>query len=132
MDDRPPLSPNVKLWMGHSRGRGEGNTLVIETTNLNDLSWFEHHATFMSDEARLEERLTFIDANTLHYQETMIDPKVFTQPWTIVQPLFRWNATGMAAHDLEDDTVEGCEIGLPHRLNLGFRPYPGLRAIEPK
>ena len=132
LDGRPRLSQRVKLWMGDSRGRWEGNTLVIETANLNDLSWFEHHGTFMSDEARLEERLTFIDANTLHYQETVIDPRVFTRPWTIVQPLFRWNATGIAAHDLEDDTVEHCDIGLPHLFSLGFKPYPGLHAVAPK
>ena len=75
--------------MGDARGRWEGNTLVVETTNLNDWDWFDYTGTFHSDAIGLVERFTFVDANTIQYQFTVTDPKVFTRPWTVAVSLER-------------------------------------------
>jgi hypothetical protein len=87
LDGRKPLPATVKLAMGHSVGRWEGNTLVVETTNLNDWDWFDYTGTFHSDAMTLVERFTVVDANTIDYRATVTDPKVFTKPWTFRIPL---------------------------------------------
>jgi hypothetical protein len=83
LDGRPHVGPNVKLWMGDARGHWEGNTLVVDTTNLNAKSRLSVVGDFFSDKAHLVERMTFVDANTLTYEVTIDDPAVFTRPWTM-------------------------------------------------
>jgi hypothetical protein len=78
-----PLPAAVKLHNGDSRGRWEGNTLVIETSNLNDWSWFDSKGSFHTDGMTLVERLAVMDAKTIDYKVTVTDPKAFTQPWTM-------------------------------------------------
>jgi hypothetical protein len=102
LDGRPPLDPNIRKAMGVSRGHWEGNVLVVEVTNFtNNLSnnWIigaisaapgvpaeslaTGHGIPHSDQYKVTERYTPIDANTIHYEAKIEDPKVFTQPWTI-------------------------------------------------
>jgi len=87
LDARPHLSPRVQQWIGDSRGRFEGNTLVVETRNLkfNEKSRFGvGYLNGVSDEnLRVVERFTRTDANTLTYQATIEDPTVFVKPWTV-------------------------------------------------
>lgn len=83
LDDRPRVAPNVKLWMGEGRGRWEGNTLVVRTTNLKAKSRLDVVGDFFSDNAEIVERFIFIDANTMNYEATITDPTVFTRPWTM-------------------------------------------------
>lgn len=83
LDGRAQPGSDVKLWMGSSRGHWEGNTLVIETANINDSSRLSIIGDFHSDAMRVTERFTFVDQNTLEYRATVDDPKVFTRPWTI-------------------------------------------------
>ena len=87
LDGRPHVSSTVQQWIGDSRGHWEGNTLVVETTNLkfNDKSRFGvTYLNGLSDEhLRVVERFTRGDANTLMYQATIEDATVFTKPWTI-------------------------------------------------
>jgi hypothetical protein len=87
LDGRPQLSQKVQQWTGSSRGHFEGNTLVVETTNLkfNEKSRFGvGYLNGLSDEnLRVVERFTRADANTLTYQATIDDPTVFTKPWTV-------------------------------------------------
>ena len=58
LDGRRPLPGAIKLAMGHSVGRWEGNTLVVETTNINDWDWFDYTGTFHTDAMSLVERFT--------------------------------------------------------------------------
>ena len=83
LSNRPHLPEQVKLHNGDSRGRWEGNTLVIDTTNLNDWSWFDSKGSFHTDAMTLVERLTVVDPKTIDYRVTVTDPKAFTQPWTM-------------------------------------------------
>jgi len=76
-------------WMGWSNGKWEGETLVIDTTGFNDLSWFDRAGNFHSDALHVVERLTAIDADHLNYEATIEDPNVFTRPWKISMPLYR-------------------------------------------
>ncbi|MGH9147036.1 MAG: hypothetical protein ACRD1Q_10025 [Vicinamibacterales bacterium] len=87
LDGRPRLSPNVHQWTGDSRGRWEGNTLVVETANFkfNSKSRFgvQYLAGLSDEHLRIVERFVRTDANTLTYQATIEDPTVFTKPWTV-------------------------------------------------
>ena len=82
LDGRPHVAPNVKLWMGDGRGHWEGNTLVIDTTNVRGAR-LTYIGDFYSDQAHIVERLTFVDADTVNYEATVDDPTVFTRPWTM-------------------------------------------------
>jgi hypothetical protein len=82
LDGRPHVGPNVKLWMGDARGHWEGNTLVIDTTNVRGAR-LTYIGDFYSDKAHIAERLTFVDADTMNYEATVDDPTVFTRPWTM-------------------------------------------------
>ena len=108
-DGRPHLHKSVKLWNGDSRGRWEGNTLVVETTNLNGYAWLDLIGGFMSNEATVVERVTPIDANTISWTATITDPSVFTRPWTT-----RWHFVRDPDNRemWEQACVEGNQFGL--------------------
>lgn len=76
-------------WMGWSVGRWEGETLVIDVTDQMEETWFDRSGNWHSDELHVVERYTAIDANTLNYEATIEDPKVFSRPWKISMPLYR-------------------------------------------
>jgi hypothetical protein len=79
----------VDSWMGWSRGRWEGDTLVVEVTGQREETWFDRAGNYHSDALKVTERYTAIDANTLQYEATIEDPKVFSRPWKIAMPLYR-------------------------------------------
>ena len=81
LDGRPHIASNVKLWMGDARGRWEGNTLVVDTTNMRGAR-LTYIGDFYSENAHVTERMTFVDADNMTYQATVDDPTVFTRPWT--------------------------------------------------
>jgi hypothetical protein len=76
-------------WMGWSIGRFDGDALVIEVTDQMEDTWFDRAGNHHSGDLKVTERYTFIDPNTLQYEATMEDPKVFTRPWKISMPLYR-------------------------------------------
>jgi hypothetical protein len=76
-------------WMGLSRGRWDGDTLVVDVSDFNDQTWFDRAGNFHSDALRVTERYTPISPYHLMYEATIDDPKVFTRPWTIRMPLYR-------------------------------------------
>ena len=113
LDGRGPLDPNIRKALGVSRGRWEGNTLVVEVTNFTtnfENNWVigavsatpgipaeslaTGHGIPHSDMYRVTERYTPIDADTIHYEARIEDPKVFTQPWTLA-----WYAFARAPKD---------------------------------
>ena len=81
LDGRPHIASNVKLWMGDARGHWEGNTLVVDTTNMRGAR-LTYIGDFYSESAHVTERMTFVDADNMTYQATVDDPTVFTRPWT--------------------------------------------------
>jgi hypothetical protein len=89
-DGRQNVSGAFKAWMGHSVGHWEGDTLVIETRNLRRESMINRQP--LSPEGVLIERFTLIDANTLDYRLTVVDPKTWTAPWTVRLPIPRDNS----------------------------------------
>jgi len=86
LDGRPHLPPNVRQWTGSSRGRWEGQTLVVETTNLTDKFAFQG----ASENMRLTERFTRVAEDTIRYQFTVEDPATWTRPWSAEVP---WRKT---------------------------------------
>jgi hypothetical protein len=68
-------------WLGMSVGNWEGNTLVVETVGLDDRAWLDTFAFPKSDEARMIERYTRTDAETLELEQILYDPKYYTAPW---------------------------------------------------
>ena len=83
LNERPHLPANVKLWMGDSRGRWEGNTLHVDVSNKNDKTRFDIVGDFHSDAVRIRERFTVVDADTIRYEATFDDPTVYTRPFTM-------------------------------------------------
>ncbi len=84
-DGRPHLPKNVRQWLGDSRGRWEGNTLVVDTTNFTGKTNFRGSGENM----HLIERFTPIDPGTLMYEFTVDDPESFTKSWTVQIPMTR-------------------------------------------
>jgi hypothetical protein len=80
---------DIDFWMGDSRGRWEGNTLVVDVKNLNEQTWFDKAGNFHSGALHVVERYTLKDRDHLLYEATLDDPKVFTRPWKISMPLYR-------------------------------------------
>jgi hypothetical protein len=98
-----------RMWMGDSRGRFDGDTLIIETTNFTNRTGLgsNGNGAVHSENLRLVERLRRVDADTVRYEFTVHDPEIYTQPWTV-------------AFDL--DSREGYEIYeyACHEGNLGL------------
>ncbi len=84
-----PPAEGIEFWMGDSRGRWDGDTFVVNVTNHNDKTWFDMSGNFHSEALRLEERYTLLDADTIRYEVTVEDPKVFTRPWKMSMSLYR-------------------------------------------
>ncbi len=76
-------------WMGWSVARWEGDTLVIDVTDQVEETWFDRAGNFHSDALHVVERYSFSDRNTINYEATIEDPKVFSRPWKISMPIYR-------------------------------------------
>jgi len=79
----------IDFWMGDSRGRWDGNTLVVDVTNFNDQTWFDRAGNFHSDALHVTERFTRTGPDHISYEATIEDPKVFSRPWKMSMPLYR-------------------------------------------
>ena len=96
LDGRPHVSENIRLWMGDSRGRWEGDTLVVDVTNFTDKGWIANNGAVrrikgipQSEKLRVVERFTRTDENTIRYEVTIEDSEMYTAPWKVSMPLTR-------------------------------------------
>jgi hypothetical protein len=88
-DGSPHLDLPVEFWMGDSRGRWEGNTLIVDVTLFTDQTWFDRAGNFHSDALHVVERYTRTGPDHMLYEVVVEDPKVFTRPWKMTMPLYR-------------------------------------------
>lgn len=79
--DGSPHPKDYSAWMGDSRGRWEGNTLVVDVADNNDKSVFDMAGHFHSDALHVVEHFSPVDRDTIRYEAVIDDPKVFTRPW---------------------------------------------------
>ena len=123
IDNSPHIGDSLRLYMGDSRGRWEGNTLVVDTTNLTDRTWLSISGHFHSEALHVTERFTLIDPDVILYETTLVDPKVYRQPWTMAMPLARFEK----GHEVWEEPCFESDHDLPfllmeHKLWLGLNP----------
>ncbi len=89
------------LWNGDSRGKWDGDSLVSDVTNFNDMTWFDKAGNYHSDQLHVIERFTRTGPNKLLYEATISDPMTFTKDWKIAVPMTQ--KTGPTARILEHE-----------------------------
>jgi hypothetical protein len=121
LDGRPHVGASIRLWNGDARGRWEGNTLVIETTNFNDRGVLGTSAATgrirgipHSEEMVVVERFTRISEDVINYSATVTDSKVYTAPWTVALPLNRDPSYLMFEYACHEGN-----LALPNALSAG-------------
>ena len=107
MDGRKYNDDMDPSFWGDSIGHFEGNTLVVDTANMNDRTWLDTAGHEHSDQLHMIERFEKIDANNIKWTVTFDDPKFFTQPWSVTLPIKRQNTVLMdySCEDNEKDLV---------------------------
>jgi len=96
LDGRPHPAPGVRWLAGHSRGRWEGQTLVVDTTNFTDKTNFRgspqntRQDIFATESLHVVERFTPVDGTTIRYEFTVEDPATWTRPWSGEMPIRRF------------------------------------------
>jgi hypothetical protein len=80
---------HIDWWLGDSRAQWQGDTLVVDVTDFNDLTWFDRAGNFHSDELHVVERYTPADADHINYEVSIEDAKVFMRPWKMSMILYR-------------------------------------------
>jgi hypothetical protein len=79
----------IEWWMGDSRGKWDGDTLVVDAMHFNADTWFDSAGNHHSEALHLVERYSYIDRDHINYEVTVEDPKVFSRPWKMTVPLYR-------------------------------------------
>jgi hypothetical protein len=87
--DGSPHVEALEFWMGDSRGRWEGDTLVIDTNDFNDNTWLDKAGNYHSNALHVIERYTPTDSSHINYEVTIEDAKVFTRPWKMSMVMYR-------------------------------------------
>jgi hypothetical protein len=93
--DRPDFESPADMWMGHSRGHWEGETLVVDVTSQVPDTWLDSSGNFHSEKLHVVERFTAKSPYHLLYEVTLEDPAVYTRPWKMSMPLYRRIDTNM-------------------------------------
>jgi hypothetical protein len=99
--NKPHPDGHIDWWMGDSRGRWEGNTLVVDVIHFNEDTWFDRAGNFHSDALHVVERYTPLGPDHMNYEVTIEDPKVFTRPWKMSMPLYRRQDVNMELLEYE-------------------------------
>jgi hypothetical protein len=123
-DGRPHLRSGLTLWQGDSRGRWDGNTLVVDVANQNAKSWLDQQGRYGTTALHVVERYTFVDIDTIHFEATLEDPNVYARPWTMALPLKR-DKRKARLEFVQDECFEGDETA-QMLLDLGYRIFSGL------
>ncbi len=89
LDNEHPEDSAIRYWMGDSRGRWEGDTLVVDIAHFTDETWFDRSGNFHSEALHVVERYTPTGPDHMLYEVTIEDPVVFTEPWQMSMPLYR-------------------------------------------
>ena len=111
LDGKPHLPDNIKLWNADSRGRWEGNTLIVDVTNNNGKARLARTGEFASENVAIEERYIFAsDGQRYVYEATYTDPTVYTRPWTVTIPAKKYTATS-AQDDWHYQTFDAVHAG---------------------
>jgi hypothetical protein len=117
----------IRQWLGDSIARWDGDTLVIETTNLNGKMWLDSAGNFIGPNAKVTERIRLVSPNFLDYSATIDDPETFTRPFTLRAPQRRQRAADAkdpyAAESWEHACHEGNGEHEQQILQLGFKWY---------
>jgi len=95
-----PKGP-IEWWLGDSRGRWEGDTLVVDVVHFNDQTWFDRAGNFHSDALHVVERYSLMDPDHINYTVTIEDPKVFTRPWNMNMVLYRHKEKNFQLYEYE-------------------------------
>jgi hypothetical protein len=114
LDGRPHIGSGIRQYMGDSRGRWEGQTLVVETTNFTDRTSIGNNGNGLrhSEAMRLIERFTRIDADTIQYEVALDDPKTYTKPWKMAFPF-----TTQPGYQVYEYACHEGNYGLKHILS---------------
>ena len=96
----------IEWWLGDSRGRWDGDTLVADTVHFNADTWFDRAGNHHSDALHVVERFSFIDRDHLNYEVTIEDPKVFTRPWKMRMVIYRHTEPGFQLLEFECYTFD--------------------------
>ena len=105
---------NTDWWMGDTRYRWEGDTLVADVAALTDQLWFDHAGNYHSTGVHVVERYRLTGPDTLEYEARIEDPAVYTRPWTLRTVLHR--VTERGARIIEDECLED-ENGVRHHIS---------------
>jgi hypothetical protein len=106
----------IEWWMGDSRGRWDGDTLVVDVVHFGDQTWFDRTGNFHSGALHIVERYSLVDADHINYEVTIEDPAVFTRPWTMRMTLYRHTEPNFQLLDYDCYAFEWEK----------YYPYPGL------
>jgi hypothetical protein len=89
LDGRAHIPDTTRLWNGDSVGHWEGDTLIVDTKNLNGKTWLNEVGDVLTHDAHIVERFTPMNGNTIMYRATVTDTLAYTRPWTIEMALNR-------------------------------------------
>ena len=89
ISDRPHIADDIRLWNGDSVARWEGDTLVVDTKNMNGQAWLNEVGDVMTHDAKIVERFTPVSGDRITYSATVTDMLAYTRPWTIQMNLNR-------------------------------------------
>lgn len=127
MDGRPHIGSNLKLYAGDSRGHWDGNTLVIDGTNLNDKTWLSIRGDFHSDQLHVSERLTPVAQDVMQYEVTIDDPVVFEKPWTMAFPIFRERDQ---KYEMWEEYCDEGNKSTDMQISAGRKLYSGIENLK--
>jgi hypothetical protein len=114
LDASIPHDDGIDFFMGDSRGHWEGDTLVVDVTDLGDQTWLDAAGNYHSDQLHVVEHYTLLAPDTMKYEATLTDPMVYARPWTLRLLLYRNKMPN--ARIIEDECIDGAD-GVWHHVS---------------